>query len=349
MLLNKLLSKPFITRTITTTNIKILNTIVVVNSRQHNYIHTTNITNNTTNNTNSFIIIKSLCNVNQNILKQKINLMNRLIMKYGIMDAYDAYQNNQNNNITNSSIGQHYRHSLDHIDCCTKVINNIINDTIVNQQSNELLHNNNNDTNNISVLSKDYIIDYDTRIRGNLDESDWNIASERIINIYNLLDDIINNTNKLQKEQQSLQQQSTFYNYNLYTKFMIGNIIDPSVTTTPTAATSVDANIMIEKYSKDQEQQLLNEIEIEKIEYPLLKSTIERELSFIIHHAIHHLAMVRIIVTSSSSSSSNSSLLSSSDTSIPVQQPPLLANHEISKDFGKAPSTVFFEEKTQKS
>lgn len=52
-----------------------------------------------------------------------------------------------------------------------------------------------------------------------------------------------------------------------------------------------------------------------------LQSTIGRELGFVAHHAIHHNAMVRVIAVNSIG----------------------LEEHELPEDFGKAPSTIRFE------
>ena len=49
-----------------------------------------------------------------------------------------------------------------------------------------------------------------------------------------------------------------------------------------------------------------------------LTSTIEREMGFAAHHAIHHMAMVKIIATHSVG----------------------LKSHDLSPDFGRAPSTI---------
>jgi hypothetical protein len=52
-----------------------------------------------------------------------------------------------------------------------------------------------------------------------------------------------------------------------------------------------------------------------------LPSTVERELGFAAHHAIHHLAIVKVI----------------------TQETLQLPQELLPKDFGKAPSTINFE------
>jgi hypothetical protein len=56
-----------------------------------------------------------------------------------------------------------------------------------------------------------------------------------------------------------------------------------------------------------------------------LQSTIGRELGFAAHHAIHHMAMVKIICTETIG---------------------LAADKDLPSDFGKAPSTIQFDSKT---
>jgi hypothetical protein len=139
-------------------------------------------------------MIVTLCRCNQGILEQKIGLMNAIINKLGIDNALDVYQNTSP--VVKASIGQHYRHSLDHIERATVAANTLIEPS---EHTNTTL--------------KDIHIQYDTRERGSQDESDWNAATQRIHRIHYMLEMI----QHVQQEQlpNSLSDQIVYANFML--------------------------------------------------------------------------------------------------------------------------------------
>jgi hypothetical protein len=194
-------------------------------------------------------LIPMLCCFNQDIIKQKIDLLRLLVDKYGKESTFTIYQ--RRCPVVYASIGQHFRHSLDHIERASDAA-----------------------AESINTSTSRAIIEYDVRDRGCLDETDWNIALDRMQHVTNILEAI------KQKHTPTLMDKA------VCTRFMLsGNTTD---------------------------------------QYPL-SSTVGRELGFAGHHAIHHMAMVRIIVSNEHSKSQ------------------LLSKHELPEDFGKAPSTSNFE------
>lgn len=187
----------------------------------------------------SISTLRALCNANRGILGQKLWLIERLVKEYGPDQAGAIY--GRPCRLVKASIGQHVRHSLDHIDLAVAAAGA--------KDSSRLIH-------------------YDLRRRGGSDESDLNAASERIRRVDGALQNIMND------EQDSQ------------------------------ISRSVQACFML---SGDDDKEYI------------LPSTVARELSFAAHHAIHHMAMIRIIAESEA------------------------FGIRLPADFGKAPSTVNFE------
>jgi hypothetical protein len=181
-------------------------------------------------------LLASVCRANKGIIHQKLELMNRFVMKYGLVKAKHIFQ--KPCPIVHASLGQHYRHSLDHIERAAA-----------------------------SYIRLDEKIHYDWRERGGKDETDWDEAARRIISILVLLDDC--ETSKVE----------------------------------PTS--KVQACFMLSGDTKTES---------------VLESTIVRELGFSVHHAIHHMAMCRIIAT--------------------CEHVGGLSEEELPKNLGRAPSTV---------
>lgn len=197
-------------------------------------------------------LLNSLIRCNQAILKQKLSLLSTLESKYGTEKLQHTLFT-QKCPIVKASIGQHYRHSMDHMELAV----------LVAATRNEMIDQN--------IKMTPCTIQYDQRVRGGLLETDVHEARKRIFSLNNILQEL------------QIFNDKSICDENIYASFMI----------------SSDSN--------DQEVQL--------------KSTIGRELGFAAHHAIHHLAMVRVIALQTLG----------------------LEDHEISSDFGKAPSTIRFE------
>lgn len=194
--------------------------------------------------------LQALYKANRGILRQKLDLMDVMRTQFGREAARDQYQTVCK--IVQASIGQHVRHSMDHMELAANM-------AIAIQECSDP-----------SLLSDKREIHYDLRERGGSDESDMDAAEDRIIRVEQLL-----------REQATRQEQQA---------------VD-------TVDTEVDAFFMLSGDHPEEFQ---------------LSSTIQRELGFAVHHAIHHMAMVKIIAEQT------------------LQLPPEL----LPLDFGKAPSTI---------
>ena len=161
--------------------------------------------------------------------------------------------------VVGASVGQHFRHSTDHME---RVANNIEAEK---------------EENDVDNLSNE--IHYDIRVRGGSDEKDMDAAEERVRRVMKLLEEDIDalispsHTNDNKKN-----------NNTVLACFMLSG--DPT------------------------EDEFM------------LSSTVERELGFAVHHAIHHLAMVKIIT---------------------MHTLKLLPSDALPEGFGKAPSTIVYD------
>ena len=165
--------------------------------------------------------LRAVCNTNRGILNQKIRLIDALVERFGHDQAKNIYK--QPCRIVKATIGQHIRHSNDHIDRALAAAR-------------------------LDASSK--VIHYDLRQRGGADESDMDAAMDRILGVESSLQDLLNSAD--------------------------GDTCSP-------AFEPVEACFML---SGDEETE------------HFLPSTVARELAFAAHHAIHHLALVRIIAES---------------------------------------------------
>lgn len=186
-------------------------------------------------------LIKALCRSNHGLLKQKKDLIRLLELKHGVDKSQDIYQ--ARCPVVHASIGQHIRHSTDHIERAA-----------------------------MAALSK-YVVDtihYDVRERGTSDENVWMTAVARLDRVQEIIDQIL--------------------------------------TSLPDPNHPVQACFMLSGGSESESA---------------LPSTIGRELGFAAHHAIHHMAMIKIIATN-----------------------PIIGDlneDELPADFGKAPSTINYD------
>lgn len=147
-----------------------------------------------------------------------------------------------------ASIGQHFRHSMDHIELAVKAGASW-------SQENDAT-----------------AIHYDLRTRGGVDEYDMEAAKTRIQNTIRMLE----------KLQESDDGRDNVVHRKVSAQFMLSGQ--------------------------------------EGVEYAL-PSTVARELGFSAHHAIHHMAMAKVIVQISAG----------------------LHDKDLPFDFGRAPSTVHFD------
>lgn len=186
--------------------------------------------------------IPLLSRTNVGILNHKLLLMNVMRSTFGLSEAKNLYQ--QVCPIVHASIGQHIRHSMDHIELAAHAALNT--------------------TGTVDIH-------YDLRARGGPDENDMDMAEIRI--------------------QQAIDQ--------------LSQIISNGSDTSPDSPQAVDTYFML---SGDPQEFRL-------------PSTIQRELGFAVHHAIHHMALVKIIARET--------------LKVPADALP--------SDFGRAPSTVVFD------
>ena len=205
-----------------------------------------------TTNTTMRAVIKS----NLAILSQKIALLDLLVAKFGSNQASDAFQ--KICPIVGASIGQHYRHSMDHVELAALVASSSQDSSIIRQSPGEL--------------------HYDLRVRGGLLEKDINESRKRLHDVTDVL-----------------------------------RSLNTTINDGKTAVTAVPINAYFQLTADDD-----GEIE--------LPSTIERECGFTAHHAIHHLAMVRIICLQTLG----------------------LSEDELPNGLGRAPSTILFDNNEQR-
>ena len=199
--------------------------------------------------------LSKLCRANLGILSQKLGLLEAMSVKHGADKAKEFFQ--MPCPLVKASVGQHFRHSLDHMELAVKIAERPNDPTRAN------LH-------------------YDLRERGCPSEHDMDAAAERIFHIINMLEVV------------SLVQPD--------------NDNNSGVQQFP-----VQAYFMLSGDSSDGEY--------------ALTSSIGRELGFAAHHAIHHMAMVKLIAT----------------------QTVGLAEEDFPEGFGRAPSTVRFDHQQQQT
>uniref|UniRef100_A0A7R9WTY2 DinB-like domain-containing protein n=1 Tax=Craspedostauros australis TaxID=1486917 RepID=A0A7R9WTY2_9STRA len=195
--------------------------------------------------------IEALCKLNRQLLKQKLGLMDVLRSRFGLAEAAALYKTQCP--IVHASVGQHIRHSMDHIQLAVEA-------------------------------ARDYGVDgvdpvhYDLRRRGGDDEHDIDAAEARIEGVLAAIDDVA-----------------------------ARGSADPTIPqeTLLTPQSRLDVQFML---SSDPD------------EFGMTTS-IGRELGFVAHHAIHHLALVRIISVNTLG----------------------LASEDLPAGFGRAPSTQEFD------
>jgi hypothetical protein len=196
--------------------------------------------------------LQSLYKANLGILKQKLDLIQVMKEQFGTDVAKVQYA--KKCDVVQASIGQHVRHSMDHMELAANMAIQCA-------------------TSLSTTRGPKLEIHYDLRERGGSDEKDMDVAEDRIRRVELLLK---NEAIRQQSEDETQHRPDEVYAF-----FMLSG--DP-------------------------------------MEFQL-PSTIERELGFATHHAIHHMAMVKIIAQET------------------LKLPPEL----LPVDFGKAPSTIVFD------
>lgn len=211
------------------------------------------------------LLFKSLCRSNRGILAQKLGLFDAMAAKHGPDEARRLYA--ETCPVVLASIGQHVRHSLDHVE------------NAVNAAS---------DADAVGVGDdSSYVVDihYDLRKRGDVDERDIDAATERIRRIDAAFE-------KMEMGMQATGNEDSMM------------ILDRK---------NVNACFML---SGDDDCEFQ------------LPSSVARELGFAAHHAIHHMALIRVMATC--------------DNGIIGLSP-----QDLPGDFGRAPSTLNFDHSQQ--
>ncbi|CAB9530694.1 expressed unknown protein [Seminavis robusta] len=205
--------------------------------------------------------LSKLCQANLGILSQKLGLLDALTAKHDPATAKELFQTTCP--LVQASVGQHFRHSLDHMELAA---------SIAEKPGGRLpeLH-------------------YDLRERGCASESDMDAATERIVNMIHQLEVI--------------------------------QLMDTSTTMTSTGDDDTSSSNTVMPKQQMPAQAFFMLAGDSDTEYALATS-IGRELGFAAHHAIHHMALVKLIAT---------------------QTWGLDATTDLPEGFGRAPSTINFD------
>ena len=206
-------------------------------------------------------ILQPLIKSNVALLSQKIGLLDLLVARHHGSINVASEQFAKICPLVGASIGQHYRHSMDHIELAALVASSVVKDS--SSQIVAELH-------------------YDLRVRGGTLEKDLELSRQRIVNVVDVL--------------QSLQP----------------NEKDESITTT-----TMITNSPITAYFN---------LSVDSNDEIGLPSTVGRELGFAAHHAIHHMAMCKVIAVQT----------------LGVHE------EELPHGFGRAPSTLLFDRDNEK-
>ena len=221
--------------------------------------------------------LSKLCQVNLGILRQKLSLIEVLKDKFGLENAKELYKK-PCPLVGGASIGQHIRHSVDHIE---KIVH------VLSSDSDDSSGSRSNDGN------ESIVVRYDIRTRGGADEHDIDEARKRIERIMNVLQQHVDGKDESSSSSSSSQQQHL---QTMKSCFMLSG-------------------------SESQEYEL--------------DTTIGRELGFVVHHAIHHLALVKVIVTQPTITN-----VDDYDDDPRCNGIIGLSTNDLPTDFGTAPSTI---------
>jgi len=247
--------------------------------------------------TKHYHLLRSLCKANQAILSQKLALLDVLTSNNGADGAAVLFS--KVCPIAGASVGQHYRHSMDHLELAALVAastpaSSSIFTSPITASITPMDERKQNIPSRILPHSPSPVtLHYDKRVRGGTLETDVDMTRSRIQSIWSTLQDICDDNDRLGKRHLDgrLEEEDSIDH------FEVGNY-------------PVKASFLLSSDTANDKDGSVNEIE--------LSSTIGRELGFAAHHAIHHMAMVKIIVVETIG----------------------LDVKELPPDFGRAPSTV---------
>lgn len=213
-------------------------------------------------------VLRSLCRSNTALLHQKVGLLDALTARHGnAAAATEAFT--KACPIVGATIGQHLRHSMDHMELAALVAFARCAEAGVGGEGGNYAHSDPAD------------IHYDLRVRGGTLEKDMEESRKRIVSVVNVLDEISNAVSLPDASQ--------------------GDDLAKHIIHSPVHA-----------------QFYLTADEGEESNLP---STVGRELGFVAHHAIHHMAMVKVIALQSAG----------------------LSEEDLPDAFGRAPSTIKYD------
>ena len=217
--------------------------------------------------TSAATLLRSLCRSNGALLRQKAGLLDALTARHGpdgLAAATEVFT--KPCPIVGASIGQHLRHSMDHMELAALVAEARLRtayDAPADAEEPAQIH-------------------YDLRVRGGTLETDMAESRKRIVAVENVLEGVHDAVDSR-------------LNFGMASHIVHGPVHANFYLTS-------DDSVKSEGESSES----------------ALPSTVGRELGFAAHHAIHHLAMVRVIALHSAG----------------------LEEEDLPPDFGRAPSTV---------
>jgi len=236
------------------------------------------------------MILKSLCKANQAILTQKVALLDALTKKYGADSVVALFT--KICPIVGASIGQHYRHSMDHIELAALVAASASYSVGTPTRSASIAAKVNEDKEAVNNFPVPVTLHYDKRVRGGTLETDVDLTRARIQSVWRTLQEIQDDNDRLDRcnlgEELNVKE-------NCSGDFLLCQPIKTSFLLSADGTNGTTDTEMV--------------------------STIGRELGFVVHHAIHHMAMVKIIAMKTLS----------------------LAAKDLPPDFGRAPSTTQYD------
>jgi len=254
-----------------------------------------------TNNSPTTATMNALLHANLGLLGQKLELLSVLRKELGSEEeAKLGYA--QICTIVGASIGQHFRHSMDHTELAVATATAAIATTTT------LTTNRNN-------IAK---IHYDRRARGGDDETNMEAAEKRIRRVKRMIEELPTITSALASTSSLSSSITSTPRKNNEAGTAIGSSCSSS-SSNNNNNNNKDTVLACFVLSSSDDDDPSSSAAVDNNKEFLLSSTIERELGFVAHHTLHHLAMVKVIATHTLKL-------------IPVDTLP--------KDFGKAPSTI---------
>ena len=194
--------------------------------------------------------------------------------------------------IVGASVGQHYRHSMDHLELAALVTASASSSIFA---STKTIGEKDVQGKLRSLLSphppSPITLHYDLRVRGGTMETDLDLTRTRIQSVWNALQDISDDNDNLDQ-----------CNINTSEKISTDIVM--------VGSQPVNASFLLTSDTTNDKDLDNNHLE--------LSSSIGRELGFVAHHAIHHMAMVKIIAVETIG----------------------LDVRDLPRDFGRAPSTI---------